>query len=131
MGPFDAVPVPMMQPKDAVKYLRDRFPELVHLFSDPESLDEEIPEPYSSYERLAEEVLRRQNDQRLLGKLYSLINEMALSKERWLEEALGVSLLESLAQDAEFSANLYPHLNSQAQEMLRAIEQGMYGRSPQ
>jgi hypothetical protein len=48
MGLYDAVPVPMMQPADVVRYLRGHFPNLIHLFSDPENLDPVVPEPYTS-----------------------------------------------------------------------------------
>src|SRR2546429_1829841 len=61
-GLYDAVPVPMMQPADVVRYLRGHFPNLIHLFSDPENLDPVVPEPYTSSALLAEEVLRRRDD---------------------------------------------------------------------
>ena len=129
MGLYDAIPVPMMQPDDTLQLLRKRFPELAHLFSDPEHLDPEAPEPYHSYERLAEEILRRQNDSGFLEPVYAFLNELALSREYWLEEAFGVALMENLAQDAAFAAMLYPHINDEAQRVLKAIEQQVYGRS--
>lgn len=118
MGLYDAVPVPMMQPKGAVKYRRDRFPELVHLFSDPENLDPEVPEPYNSYNRLAEEVLRHQDNDNLFQSFCALLNELALSKEFWLEELLG-DVLEGLVHD-KLRGKLCSNLNSQAREKLAA-----------
>jgi hypothetical protein len=118
----------MMGPEGAVRFLRVRFPELAHLFGDPENLDPETPEPYHSYERFAEAVLRRQDDRIFLESVYAFINELAVSREYWLQEVLGVSLLESLARNAEFATALYPHLNTKAQEVLRAMEQQMCGR---
>src|SRR5438034_11677538 len=59
---FRSVPVPMMQPADVVRYLRGHFPNLIHLFSDPENLDPVVPEPYTSSALLAEEVLRRRDE---------------------------------------------------------------------
>jgi ribonucleotide reductase beta subunit family protein with ferritin-like domain len=76
------------------------------LFGDPENLDPTTPEPYYSYERFAEEVLRRKNDELFLKSVCAFINELAASRERWLQEVLGVALLESLAQDSEFAATM-------------------------
>jgi predicted ATPase len=101
MGLYDAVPVPMMGPEETVRFLRDRFPKLGHLFSDPENMDPS--EPYYSCGRLADEVLRRQDDQALLESFYSLINEMATSRQYWLEETLG-DILEALVHDEAFAA---------------------------
>lgn len=66
----------MMEPKDIVRYLRGRFPNLVHLLSDPENLDPELSEPYTSSALLAEEVLRRRDDPGLFESFYSVINEI-------------------------------------------------------
>lgn len=118
----------MQQPSDAVRLLRSRFPELAHLFGDPEHPDPESPEPYRSYECFAEEILKRQQDSNFLGAVYAFLNELALSREYWLQEAFGVALMESLAQEAEFTANLYSHINVEAQEVLKNIEKGVYGR---
>lgn len=112
MGLYDAVPVPMMQPEDVIRYIRDRFPELIHLFGDPDD------GPYYPYNRLAEEVMRRQDDRALFEAFCSLINEMAASKEYWLGEVLG-DLLEGIAHYEVFTAKLFPRLNQHAQEMLR------------
>lgn len=124
----EAVPVPGMDRAAVVRLLRERFPALAQLFGDPDNLDPETPEPYFSYERFAEEVLRRQNDRNLVEATYAFINELALSRDYWLEEVFGVALLEHLAQDAAFAAAAYPHLNNDAQNALRAIEEQMYGR---
>lgn len=118
----------MKQPSDAVRLLRSRFPELTHLFGDPEHIDPEVPEPYHSYERFAEVILKRQQDFNFLGPVYAFLNELALSREYWMQEALCVALLESLAQDAEFTANLYPHINTEARKVLKSIEERVYGR---
>ena len=121
MGLYDAVPVPVphMEPKDVVRYLRDHLPNLVHLFSDPENLDPEVPEPYSSSTLLAEEMLRRQDETSLLESFYAVINEMAASREFWMQETLG-DLLEGLVHDEAFVARLRLNLNPQAQEKLEA-----------
>jgi hypothetical protein len=119
MGLYDAVPVPMMQPADVVRYLRGHFPNLIHLFSDPENLDPEVAEPYTCSALLAEEVLRRRDDPSLFESLYSVINEMALSREYWMEETLG-NLAEGLVHDEAFVARLRPLLNDQANEKLLA-----------
>lgn len=71
MGLYDAVPVPI--------------PNLIHLFSDPENLDPEVPEPYTSSGLLAEEMLRRREDTSLLESFYSALNEMAVSHEYWMQ----------------------------------------------
>ena len=85
----------MMGPEGPVHLLRVRFPELAFLFSGPGKLDPEVPEPYSSMGRFAEEVL---------------------------QEALG-DLLEGLVHDAAFVAALYPNLNAVAKERLQAAAQ--------
>jgi len=117
MGLYDAVPVPMMQPEDIVRYLRTRLPSLAHLFSDPENI--ELDEPYYSCGRLAEEVLRRRNDASILESFCSVVNEMAVSREFWMREALG-DLLEGLVHDEAFVTDLRPRLNAQALEQLEA-----------
>jgi hypothetical protein len=119
MGLYDAVPVPMMQPEDIVRYLRSHFPNLIHLFSDPENLDPTVPEPYNSSSRLAEEMLRSREDTGLLESFYSALNEMAVSHEYWMQETLG-DLLEGLIHDEAFVARLRPHLNAQAKKKLEA-----------
>jgi hypothetical protein len=119
MGLYDAVPVPMMQPEDIVRYLRDHFPNLIDLFSDPEHLDPEVPEPYASSALLAEEMLCRREDTSLLELFYSALNEMAVSREYWMQEFLG-DLLEGLIHDEAFVAKLRPHLNARAKEKLEA-----------
>jgi hypothetical protein len=121
MGPYDAVPVPMMGPYDAVRLLRDRFPNLVPLFSDPDSPDPVVPEPYSSYSRLAEEVSHQREDRSLVESFCSFINELVSSKEYWIEEALG-DMLEGFAHDEAFVLRLRPHLNAQAEEKLKAAK---------
>jgi len=118
-GLYDAVPVPMMQPADVVRYLRGHFPNLIHLFSDPENLDPVVPEPYTSSALLAEEVLRRRDDPSLFESFYSVTNEMALSREYWMQETLG-DLVGGLVHDKAFVARLRPHLNAQANEELEA-----------
>jgi hypothetical protein len=92
---------------------------LIHLFSDPENLDPTVPEPYSSCGRLAEEVLRRQDNQALQKSFYSLLNEMATSRQFWLDEASG-ELLGALVHDERLAAKLHSHLNEQAQQKLKA-----------
>lgn len=121
MGLYDAVPVSMMQPEDIVRYLRRHFPNLIHLFSDPENPDPEVPEPYTSSGLLAEEMLRRREDTSLLESFYSALNEMAVSREYWMQETLG-DLLEGLIHDEAFVAKLRPHLNAQAKEKLEAAK---------
>ena len=121
MGLYDAVPVPMMQPEDIVRYLRRHFPNPIHLFSDPENPDPEVPEPYTSSGLLAEEMLRRREDTSLLESFYSALNEMAVSREYWMQETLG-DLLEGLIHDEAFVAKLRPHLNAQAKEKLEAAK---------
>jgi len=118
-GLYDAVPVPMMQPADVVRYLRGHFPNLIHLFSDPENLDPVVPEPYTSSALLAEEVLRRRDDPSLFESFYSVTTEMALSREYWMQETLG-DLVGGLVHDKAFVARLRPHLNAQANEELEA-----------
>jgi hypothetical protein len=98
VGLYDAIPVPMMGPEGAARFLRVRFPELGHLFGDPENLDPETPEPYHSYERFAEAVLRRQDDRLFLESVYAFINELAVSREYWLQEVLCVPLGESCTE---------------------------------
>jgi hypothetical protein len=120
MGPYDAVPVPMMQPEDIVRYLRNHFPNLIHLFSDPDHVDSEVPEPYTSSGLLATEMLRRREDTNLLESFYSALNEMAVSREYWMQETLG-DLLEGLVHDEAFVARLRPHLNVQAKAKLDAL----------
>src|SRR5215472_18765105 len=115
MGLYDAVPVPMMEPKDVVRYLRDRLPHFVHLLGDPENL--ELGEPYISCGLLAEEMLRRREDTSLLESFCSVLNEMAVSREFWMQETFG-DLLEGLVHDEAFVAKLRPRLNAQAQEEL-------------
>jgi hypothetical protein len=115
MGLYDAVPVPMMEPREVVKYLRDRLPQFASLLGGPEN----FVEPYSSSGLLAEEMLRRQDDSELLQSLCSVMNEMALSREYWMQETLG-DLLEGLIHDEAFVAKLRPHLNAQAKEKLEA-----------
>jgi hypothetical protein len=117
MGPHDSVPVPMMQPGDVVKYLRDHFPNFIHIFGNPDNLDP--GEPYLSCARLAEEMLRRKDDTSLCQSFYSVINEMAASREYWMRETLG-DLLDGLVHDEAFVSKLRPHLNIQAREKLEA-----------
>jgi len=117
MGLYDAVPVPMMEPGDVVKYLRDRLPQLAHLLGAPEN----PVEPYSSSGLLAEEMLRRRADSGLLESLCSVMNEMAVSREFWMQEVLG-DLLEGLVHDEAFVAKLRPHLNAQASKKLEAAK---------
>lgn len=119
MGQYDAVPVPMMGPDDALRLLRNRFPELVAVFSDPDNPDPYLVEPYHSYNRLAEEVSRHRHDTHLLESFCSFINELALSKEYWLEEVLG-DMIEGLVHEESFVYRLRPHLNAQAQERFTA-----------
>ena len=112
MGQYDAVPVPMMGPDDAIRLLRSRFPELVATFSHPDDPD---PGPYYFYNRRAEEVGRQRHNTHLVESFCSFINELALSKEHWLEELLG-DMIEGLVYDESFVFILRPYLNAQAQE---------------
>ncbi len=107
----------MMEPGDVVKFLRDRLPQLAHLFGSAENL----VEPYSSSGLLAEEMLRRRDDGGLLKSFCSVMNEMAVSREFWMQETLG-DLLEGLVRDEEYVAKLRIHLNAQACEKLEAAK---------
>jgi hypothetical protein len=107
----------MMEPRDVIRYLRDRLPNLVHLFGDPENFDP--GEPYVPCGLLAEEMLRRRDDTILLESFCSVINEMAASSEYWMQETVG-DLLEGLIHDETFVSKLRLHLDTQAREKLEA-----------
>ena len=130
MGPYDAVPVPVMGAAGALKFLRDRFPEMAHLFTDPDKSGADLTgEPYHSYGQFAYEVLRRQNDIQLLSSVYEFIDDLALSGQSILQEVFAVEVLEVLATDATFARSLYPHIHPEAQDALREVEEGFFGRS--
>ena len=128
IGLYDAVPVPVMGPTGAVRFLRSRFPELAHLFSDPDNLDLETPEPYHSYGIFAREVLVRRDDRNLLPEVYRFIDDMALSGQSILQELLVIEVLKTLAQDAQFATSSYRHIHQEAGEALRDVERQIYGR---
>jgi hypothetical protein len=127
---YDAVPIPSkrMGKADVLRLLRNRFPEFAELFCDPENIDPEVDEPYYSYSRLVEQVLARKEDNSLLKRVSSFVNEMTTSKDPWLEELVGVEVLEGLAQDPIVAASLYASIVPEAQASLKAIERRMYGR---
>jgi hypothetical protein len=131
MGSYDAVPVPVMGTASALRFLWSRFPELSHLFTDPDKPDSENfdIEPYLSYGQFAEEVLRRQHDTALLHCVYEFIDDLALSGQSILQELFIIEVLERLAGDAEFAARLYPNIHREAQDALRDVERQVYGRS--
>ena len=131
MGPYDAVPVPAMGTAGALRFLWNRFPELHHLFTDPEKPDSENfdIEPYFSYGQFAEEVLRRQDDRALLSSVYEFIDDLAFSGQSILQELFVIEVLERLAGDAEFASSLYPNIHREAQDALRDVERQIYGRS--
>jgi hypothetical protein len=104
MGSYDAVPVPVMGTTGALRFLRNRFPELHYLFTDPDKSNSENLdiEPYFSYGQFAEEVLRRQDDKAFLSSVYEFIDDLALSGQSILQELFVIEVLERLAGDAEF-----------------------------
>jgi hypothetical protein len=120
MAIYDAVPALMMGPNDALRLLRNHFPELTSLFSDPDKLDSAVPEPYYSYSRLADEVRNRREDRNLVESFCSFINELASSREFWIDEALN-DMLEGFVHEDSFVSLLRPHLNVQAEARLRAM----------
>jgi hypothetical protein len=131
MGFYDAFPVPMMGPADAIRLLRTRFPELYHLLGNPDNLDHENSEPYYSYGIFSREVWQRRNDKSFLDRVCSLINEMVVSREHILEDLASVGVLEELAADPVMAEALYSNLVPEAQKALRAIECEFYGRPAQ
>ncbi len=128
MGPFDAVPVPVMGPAGAVRLLMARFPQISHLFVDPNGPEFENSDAYSAYNRFAEEVLRRQNDTTFLSGVYVFIDDLAFSQQSILEELFG-EVLETLAQDKEFCRKLYPCVHSEAKEALKRVDPETYAGS--
>ena len=121
MADLEAVPVPIAT---ALKLLNDRFPDLSHSFGKPN--DPEPGDPYVSYELFADEIVRRRSDGVLLARLYSFMNELALSDDPTLESLLYNSVLESLVQDAELISNIYKNTNAKTQEAVKSV----YGRVP-
>jgi hypothetical protein len=95
MALYDVVPVPPQDggKADAVRLLRDRFPEFSQSFGDPDNADPETAEPYYSYSRLVEWVLAKKDDKALLQKVSSFINELILSKDNLLEELAIIEVL--------------------------------------
>ena len=49
IGLFELASTPMMGPGEALRLLRNCFPELVHLFGEPEKIESDTLEPFSSY----------------------------------------------------------------------------------
>ena len=130
MGLYDAVPVPVMGKEGALKFLRDRFPEMAHLFADPTTPECDLDvEPYHSYGEFAYEVLRRQGDEQLMRSVYQFVDDLALSGQSILQELFVIEVLEVLATDATFAASLYPHIHREAQEALCEVEERWFGRS--
>src|SRR5438105_3804806 len=96
MPPLDAVPVPMMNPQDAMRLLRTAFPELTHIFSDPAA----EPDLYQSYGELARETLKRKTDNVFLGRVATFMNDLIRSREYVLRD-LGPEMLEEMGVDLE------------------------------
>ena len=118
---------PVSESSHALRILRARFPEPSEHFGTPD--EPEPGDPYVSYGLLAEEALQRRDDQAFLDHVFAFINELADSGDHLLEDLLFLSVLESLAQNPEFAASLYPKITVKAQKGLRLIERRYYGRS--
>ena len=117
----------MMGPEGALRLLLRRFPEFAQLFGDPNNPEPE--EPHYSYGVFAEAALKRLSDGAFLERTASFINELTASNESILKDVVGVDVLETLAQVPEAAQALYPKLVQSAQEDLKAIERGFYGRT--
>jgi hypothetical protein len=131
MGSYDAVPVPVMGTTGALRFLRNRFPELHYLFTDPDKSNSENLdiEPYFSYGQFAEEVLRRQDDKAFLSSVYEFIDDLALSGQSILQELFVLKFWKGSQAMLNFAASLYSNIHREAQDALRDVERQMYGRS--
>jgi hypothetical protein len=77
---------PVSESSHALRILRARFPEPSEHFGTPD--EPEPGDPYVSYGLLAEEALRRRDDQAFLDRVFAFTNELADSGDHLLEDLL-------------------------------------------
>ena len=82
-----------------------------------------------SYGLLAEKILQDADNEVLLRRVYLLIDDMYESNDSTLEDVLGVSLLEGLAQDPLLAAKIRAHLAPGPRKMMEETETRFYGRT--
>src|SRR5262249_46287941 len=110
----------------AVAFLLERFPMVRSLVESEEDLS--FAGPYTAYELLADEVLKRFTDEDFMCSIGRFIDDLAESNDHTLTDVLAVSLLEGIASDPGATTVVKQHIGPKAQTVLTQIETEIYGR---
>lgn len=104
-----------MDSKEAVSFLINRFPFVLELVENPEDFDLGA---YYIYELFADYLLDHHTDEEFLIAACQFIDDLANSGDLLLMNLLGVSILESAAQDQALVDKLKSRICTKAREGL-------------
>lgn len=115
-----------MTSEETVQLLINRFPFVVKLVETPE--DVYFSAPFYIYERFSEHLRKHHTDEEFLVSVCQFIDDLANSSDSFLHEVLGLSILESVAQDVALADKIKSRICEKSKGMLKKIESDLYGR---